>query len=267
MSKKIKFQTRSLGSEPDPRLNKEELAGWIQSRTGRAGDLTRFRLLQPLIYQREAGVDVPGIGGLFYRDRLLECLSGIDKGKITGELGLDAGLFKTDIEEAVKKPNPLWISMPGPAQLGITDEYYGDPEEVSRNLLFWYRRLMREMRDSGADGHILICDHVHEMEIEELCGRKTFFFLRDPDLAGLELLLEHQRSLAVSYEALDLVLGLKEEYPVDKLVLINPTHIGLKELLKHWESDKIEAGGYCTGNCPEYWKNIVHAAEFQAGSE
>ena len=152
---------------------------------------------------------------MFYRDRLLECLSGIDKGKITGELGLDAGLFKTDIEEAVKKPNPLWISMPGPAQLGITDEYYGDPEEVSRNLLFWYRRLMREMRDSGADGHILICDHVHEMEIEGLCGKKTFFFLRDPDLQVLNFFLNTKDPWRCHPRPSTWLLGIKEEYAVD----------------------------------------------------
>ena len=99
-------------------------------------------------------------------------------------------------------------------------------------------------------------------ELEGLCGRKTFFFLQEPDVSGLELLLEHQRALAVSSEVIDLVVGLKEEYTVDTMVLITPTNVGFEKLLKHWESDQIKAGGYCTGNCPEYWKNIVQGAEF-----
>ncbi len=74
----------------------------------------------------------------------------------------------------------------------------------------------------------------------------VLFYLPDPDLAGLELLLEHQRALAVPSAAVDLVIGLKEEYPVDNLVLINPTNTGLEKLLEHWESDQIMAGGYCT---------------------
>jgi hypothetical protein len=267
MSKKIKFQTRSLGSEPDLHLEKEELADWIQSRLGRAGDLIRYWFERPLIYQRVAGVDIPCAGGNFYRERLLECLVGIDNGEIIGELGLDPGLLKTDIEETVKKPDPLWVSMPCPGQLEITDGYYGDPEECSRNLLFWFRRLMREMRDSGADGHVLICNHVREEELESLCGKKIFFFLPDPDLADLEMLLEYQRSLAVSCEAIDFVVDLKEEYPVDNLILINPTNAGVVKSLAHWEKDQIKVGGYCKERCPEYWKNIVQAAEFQFDSE
>jgi hypothetical protein len=267
MSKKIKFQTCSLGSEPDPSLDKEELVSWIQSRAGLGGDLARYWFQKPLSYQREAEVDVPCAGGMFYRERLLECLAGIDMGKITGELGLDPGLLKTDIGEVIKKPGPLWVSMPSPGQLGITDTYYGDPEEASRNLYFWFRRLMREMRDSGADGHVLICDHVVLEELESLCGKKILFYLSDPDQEGLEMLLEHQRTIAVTSAAIDLVVSLKEEYPVDNLVLIDPTNAGLEKTLAHWETGQVKAGGYCRENCPEYWKNIVNEALFQTLSE
>jgi hypothetical protein len=267
MSKKIKFQTKSLGSEPDPHLNTEELVSWIQSRAGRGGDLVRYCFQKPLGYQREAEVDLPCAGGMFYRERLLECLSGIDKGTIIGELGLDPGLLKTDIEEVNKKPDPLWVAMPSPGQLGITDEYYGDPEEVSRNLFFYFRRLMREMRDSGADGHVLICDHVIEEELEALCGKKILFYLSGPDQEGLEMLLEHQRTIAVPCAKIDLVVSLKEEYPVDDLILIDPTNSGLEKTLAHWETGQIKAGGYCRESCSEYWKNIVNAALFQSPSE
>jgi hypothetical protein len=267
MSKKIKFQTKSLGSEPDPSQDKEELVSWIRSRAGRGGDLTRYMFQKPLSYQRDAEVDIPCAGGIFYRDRLVECLAGIDNGQITGELGLDPGLLKADISEVIKKPNPLWVAMPSPGQLGITDEYYGDPEEASRNMYFWFRRVMREMRDSGADGHVLICDHVVPEELESLCGKKILFYLTDPDQEGLETLLEHQRSVAVSYADLDLVVSLKEEYPVDNLVLIDPTNAGLEKSLAHWETDQVKAGGYCRENCPGYWKNIVHEAVFQTLSE
>lgn len=267
MSKKIKFQTKSLGSEPGPHQDKEDLVSWIQSRAGLGGDLTRYRFQKPLLYQREAEVDCPCAGGMFYRERLLECLAGIDNGTITGELGLDPGLLKTDIGEVIKKPGPLWTAMPTPDQLGIIDGYYGDPEEASRNLFFWFRRLMREMRDSGADGHILICDHVVEEELEALCGKRVFFFLSDPDFPGLEMLLEHQRTIAVSSATIDLVVSLKEEYPVDNLILLDPTSGGLEKILTHWENDQVSIGGYCRENCPEYWKNIVHAADYLPCSE
>ncbi len=267
MSKKIKFQTCSLGSEPDPSLDKDDLVSWIRSRAGLGGDLARYWFQKPLSYQREAQVDVPCAGGLFYGERLRESLAGLDKGTITGELGLDPGLLKTDIGEVVKKPAPLWVAVPSPGRLGITDEYYGDPEEASRNLYFWFRRLMREMRDSGADGHVLICDHVVEEELEALCGKKILFYVSDPDQEGLELLLEHQRTIAVSGAAIDLVVSLKEEYPVHNLILIDPTNTGLEKSLEHWEKDHIKAGGYCIDNCAEYWKKIVNTANFQAPSE
>jgi hypothetical protein len=267
MSKKIKFQTKSLGSEPDPRLDKEGLVSWIRSRAGLGGDLARYWFQHPLLYQREAEVDVPCVGGMFYRERLLECLAGIDNGKIIGELGLDPGLVKTDIGEIVKKSDPLWVAMPSPGRLGITDEYYGDPEEVSRNLYFWFRRLMREMRDSGANGHVLICNHVIPEELEALCEKKVLFYLSDPGQEGLELLLEHQRTIAVSGAAIDLVVSLKEEYPVDNLVLIDPTTTSLEKTLEHWETGQVTAGGYCREHCHEYWKNIVKVADFQVPSE
>jgi len=267
MSKKIKFQVKSLGSEPDPHLDKEELVSWIQSRTGRGGDLVRFWFQKPLIYQREAEVDLPCAGGIFYRERLLECFAGIGNGAIIGELGLNPGLVKTDIEEVVKKTEPLWVAMPSPGQLGITDDYYGDPEEASRNTYFWFRRLMREIRDSGADGHVLICNHVVEEELEALSGKKILFYLLNPDQEGLEMLLEYQRTIAVPGPAIDLVVSLKEEYPVDNLVIVDPTNAGLEKALNHWENNQVKVGGYCLNNCPEYWENIVESAFFQAPSE
>ncbi len=267
MSKKIKFQTRSLGSEQDPCQDKEELVRWMQSRAGLGGDLVRYWFQNPLAYQREAEIDVPCAGGTFYGERLRECLVGIVNGEITGELGLDPGLVKTDIREVVKKPDPTWVAMPAPGKLEITDNYYGDPEEASRNLFFWFRRLMREMRDSGADGHVLICDRVNEEELEALCGKKILFFVTNPDQEGFELLLEHQRTIAVPGISIDLVINLKEEYPVDNLVLIDPSISGLEKSLEHWEKDHIIAGGYCHEYCPEYWKKIDNAAIFQAPSE
>jgi hypothetical protein len=267
MSKKIKFRTCSLGSEPDPCQGNEELVRWIRSRAGLGGDLIRYRFQQPLIYQREAGVDLPCAGGIWYRERLLECLAGIDNGTITGEIGLDPGPIKTDIEEIIKKPDPLWVAMPSPGELGVSDKYYGDPEEVSRTLLFWFRRLMREMRDSGAEGHVIICKEAVEEEIEALCGKKVLFYIPDPHAPSLEILLEHQRTIAVSGSALPLVIDLKEEYHVDNLVIIDPTTYGLETSLSNWEKDRIKVGGYCHGNCSEYWKNIVNMSDFNAPSE
>jgi len=268
MSKKIIFRTRALGSEPDPCQDKDVLGRWIQSRVGRGGDLARYWFQQPMTYQRDAEVDLPCAGGIFYRERLLECLAGVDNnGRIFGELGLNSGPFKADIEEVIKKPDPLWVAMPSPGKLGITDDYYGDPEETSRNLFFWYRRLMREMRDSGANGHVLICDHIIEEELEALCGKKIFFYESEVEQEGLEILLEHQRSIAIPVDTIDLVVGLKEEYPVDNLILVNPTQNGLEKLLRNWEKDQVTVGGYCHENCRPYWKNIVDSAVFEASSE
>jgi hypothetical protein len=126
---------------------------------------------------------------------------------------------------------------------------------------------MREMRDSGADGHVLICDHLCDEELEELSGKKILFYLSDPDREGLERLLEHQRTIAVPCTTLELVIDLKEEYPVDNLILTDPSTSGLEKSLEHWEADQIKAGGYCRESCNDYWKKIVTAAVFQAPSE
>ena len=71
--------------------------------------------------------------------------------------------------------------MPAPHLLGIMDTYYDDKEEWNYAISGTYRTLMRSMRDVGISGYVLICDTLHEPEIEALVRQNVFFFPLKPD--------------------------------------------------------------------------------------
>jgi hypothetical protein len=263
MKKIIKFRTRSLGSEPDTQPDPGAIGQWIHTRRGTGGDLVLFHLQHLLGFQRDAGISSMCAGGLFYQNRLLECLKGIGDGKISGELDCDPGHVKADIQELVRPQEELWVAMPAPRQLGLKDIYYGDAEEAHRALIFQYKRLMREMRDSGAAGHVLLYNNPDQEEFEVFSGKKVFFFSPGPDREGLELLLEHQNTIAISEPCLDLLIDMIEEYPVRHLVILDPTTGSLTKALRHWDHEYISLGGYCRDNHREYWNGIVENSSYE----
>lgn len=259
MAKRLKLSTRALGAEPGmPDVT--ALAAWIAEHRGTAADIITYLLDQSLAPQVTAGIMAPCAGGRFYKNRIMQCLRGVDGRRATGELGLDPHAISEDAAGIVVQKKGAWSALPAPHVLGITDAYYDDEYEWNDAITGTYRTLMRSMRDSGISGHVLICDTISEPEIASLVRQNVFFFQPKPDRESLALLLEHQRQIAVGRDKLDTVLDLSSEYNLRKIIVIDPDQESIARALSCLDPDQVSAGGYCTDLCENYWKNLVESA-------
>jgi hypothetical protein len=256
MGKRLSFPTKSFGSDPlhpDPLM----VSGWISKRRGREGDLTSFLLEQGINHQIKAGISMPCAGGMLYRNRWKEAFTGLTGQVITGELGAsDQGIIR-DAEDLVVISKSLWIAVPAPHQLGFDDRYYGDREEADHALYSEYKSLMREQRDAGLGGHVLLCDTIHREELESLNGKRAFFFSPNPNRKSLGVLLEYQQEVAIKPEHLSLLSDLIGEYEIHRIILLEPEEQDLRQAFLIKDPDQILCGGYCHISCEDYWKNLV----------
>ncbi len=261
MAKKLIFPTRSFGSDASS-VELPELSGWAGSRSGKGGDLLLFQLEKTLVPQIDSGIGMTCAGGPFYEERVLECTRGVQEGLITGELWLDPGLVRGDGKSLRALSPGTWCAMPAPSLLGLKNRYYSDDEDALHALCSHYQGLMREMRDQGIAGHVLLADQADVLEIERLSGRKTFFYLTTNDENSLSILLESQRDVAVQPGDLDIVAGLSDEFRIGTVALCDPDPDSLKRLMEWRDRDQVVAGGYCREECPAYWKSLVESAVF-----
>jgi hypothetical protein len=261
MVKRLKLSIRALGAEPGiPEV--PVLAVWIAEHRGNTLDIITYLLDQSLEPQISAGIMAPCAGGRFYKNRIMQCLLGVDGGKATGEIGLDPQAISEDAAGIVVQKKGAWCALPAPHILGITDTYYYDEAEWNDAITGTYRTLMRSMRDIGISGHVLICDTLLEPEIISLSHQKVFFFQPNSDRTSLACLLEHQHQIAVDKYMLDTVLDLSSEYDLRKIIIIDPDQETIARALSCLDPDEISAGGYCTDTCEDYWKNLVDAAVY-----
>ena len=259
MGKRITFPTRSFGSDaqdPDPAA----LAEWVGARRGQAADLITYQLEQGLIPQLDSGVTLPCAGGRWYRERWLGALTGVEGTDITGEMGCDPRHLIQDADDMNRMQKNLWLAVPSPRELGLTDRYFHDPEEAAHSLLSAYQEMMRAMRDAGIAGHVLLCERSDGEELETLAGRRVFFFTRDQTKKSLTLLLEHQSVVAVRPSGLGLIADLMGEYEIQKIVLIDAGQEDLMRALELKDPDNLICGGYCPDSCGVYWKSVVENA-------
>jgi hypothetical protein len=264
MKKRLKLATRAFGAEPGmPDI--AALAAWIGTHRGTAADIITYFLDQSLAPQVSAEILTACAGGRFYKNRIMRCLSGIEDGKVTDEVSLDAQKVREDAEKIVFQKKSAWCAVPAPHLLGIADTYYGDSAEWNDAISVVYRGLMRSMRDAGISGHVLICQDLLEPEILALAHQKVFFFQPAPDRTGLEYLLERQVQVAVNRSQLDLVLDLTGEYDIRTIILMDPDEESIAHALSCMDPDQLAAGGYCTEMCDNYWTNLVDTAVYRKG--
>jgi hypothetical protein len=166
-----------------------------------------------------------------------------------------------DAEDLTRIRKGLFLTVPAPHMLGLHDRYYMDEEDADEALFSVYRALMREQRDAGLDGHILLCETVHRAELEALSRRKVFFLPSSLNRKSLSLLLEYQQIVALTPSLLPLLSDLMGEYEVHRIVLLDPEEQDLRQALQIRDPDQILCGGYCKKSCGEYWKNLVKKAE------
>jgi hypothetical protein len=256
MGKRFSLLTRSFGSDP-PLLEPLMVSHWISERRGREGDLTSFLLEQGINLQIKARLSMPCAGGMLYRDRWKDAFTGLTGQVITGELGASYHDIGRDAGDLAVISKGLWIAVPAPHQLGFDDRYYGDREEADHALYSEYKSLMREQRDAGISGHVLLCETVRREELESLGGKRVFFFSPNLNRKTLSVLLEYQPEVALNPRNLSLITDLMGEYEVHRIVLLDPEEQDLRQALQIKDPDQILCGGYCHTSCEDYWKNLV----------
>jgi hypothetical protein len=261
MVKRHPLSTRAFGSEPDtPDI--PVLAEWVAENRGRSGDLISFQLDEALKHQISAGVASPCTGGKFYKDRVIGCLIGVDNMRVVDEIGVRAEAVTSDARDMASQKKNIWCALPGPHALGITDVYYHDEDEWHDAITGAYRTLMRSMRDAGVGGHVLICETADEAEVSALARQKVFFFAQDMEKESLEALMEYQRQVVVDKDHLPVVFDLAHEYELSQLILLDPDKESIALALSEIDPDQLIAGGYCTVDGDEYWKQLVASAEY-----
>ena len=259
MVKRLKLATRALGAEPGM-PDVIALAAWIAANRGTAADIITYQLDKSLEPQVSAGIMAPCAGGRFYKDRIMQCLLGVEKGQMTGEIGLDSHAIREDAAGIVVQEKSAWCALPAPHVLEIADSYYDDEYEWNDAITGAYRILMRSMRDTGIRGHVLICDSISEPEIASLARQNVFFFQPKLERKSLACLLEHQSQIAVREDYLETVLDLSSEYNLRKIILIDPDQASIDRALSVLDPDQVSLGGYCLSACVDYWKNLADAA-------
>lgn len=255
--KRIAVRTRSFGAEVGtPTV--ADLASWIPERRGIGGDLTAYLMERSFCLQQ--GVDFPCAGGRFYARRVFDCLDGIKGMAVTGDVGVRADEAVADVRTFAERQKGLWFAMPAPSLFGFADRYFGDEDEMTEEVVHAFGRLMREMRDAGAGGHVLIAEEAGEIEMEELAGKKVCFFPLKRDVSHLGALLEHQTTLIVDPAGIDDAGRLADEYEVRELALLHPTHEDLMAALGHFDLDEVTAAGYTLEGEEEQWKSLREEA-------
>jgi hypothetical protein len=251
MKKKIEFPLRSFGAEgKDP--EKGELIDWIKEQRKGECDLISYKLERSL--KEEEMVDIPSVGGYYYGERLHESIEGIEESFLTKEPGSIPSLVIQDALRIAHLRKRVWCTIPAPSMLGVEDHYFHDREEYYGSLCDVYQTLMREMRDAGIQGHILLGDRFHEIEREELSGARRLLFCPEWDTRVLTGILEVQDIIAVPAENLPHAIALAGEYDVKTLVLMDASPEDFALALEHFDRDQLMAGGYCRDRCAAYWK-------------
>jgi len=261
MGKRISFSTRAFGSD-GARPDVSSIAEWISRHRGHEGDLTSFLLEQEIVHQQRAGVNIACAGGRFSFERWRNFLTGIEKGRITGELGYDATNLVKDTEEVTSLVKGAWMAIPAPHLLNLRTDLSPDPDGATSALYDVYHTMMRSGRDAHLAGHVLFCEQVREEELESFTRRKVFFFSPAMNRKSLSQFLEYQQSIALEPGMLPVLEDLMTEYDVSRVILLDPGEADLREALSIRDPDQIMVGGYCTEACKEYWKKVVESSSF-----
>lgn len=261
MARLHKLSTRAFGAEPGtPDITR--LTEWIAEHRGTLADITTYQLYQSLAPQLDAGIEHSCGGGKFCADRIRSSLQGLTESCVTDDIAVNAEALKEDAAGIVVQKRNSWCALPAPHVLGLIDRYYDDDEEWSDAKTEAYGTIMRAMRDIGIAGHVLIGDTTDEMEIVALADKKVFFFLPDADRKGLEILMEHQRQIAVRPKQLETIFDLTNEYDLRKIFIVDADAGAITLSLSHFDPDQVSIGGYCLENSAEYWKTLVDTAVY-----
>ncbi|WP_165077144.1 hypothetical protein [Methanogenium sp. MK-MG] len=257
MNKIRHLPVRSFGGEePDPDIS--HLAAWTGRQKGVVCDLLSFKVERSL--QDQAGLDRPAYGGMYYADRLRDSIGGIRSGFLREEPWIRPESLCDDASRAVAFSRKVWAVLPSPLQLKIEDGIYHDREEYESSLCNIYRLLMREMRDAGVYGTIIVGEQFSSLERELLPGRRVLLHSLSGNSRAIAGILEVQNSLSLPAHRLSVIPDLLDEYEIKSLTVIDGTEKDFSGLLSYVDPEDLTAGGYSSGGGREYWEGVsAHA--------
>jgi hypothetical protein len=260
MKKRLKIPVRSLGAE-EAQPTVEDLAAWIPAKRGSICDTITYQLEHSL--KQQDTVDIACVGGFYYASRMLDSIEGIEENSLTAEPALSADDVIRDARSIITLRKQTWVCMPGVSELGIKNRYFRDDEEFFEVICSLYLRLMREMRDCGMAGHVVIGNRFSGEEYELLAGPKTFFFSPEPDRAILSAILEVQTSIAIPPALLKLLPDFLDAYDLRHLILMDAREPDFASAAREFDHEELTSGGYCVTDCDDYWNQIVEKAHIR----
>lgn len=252
--RELSFRVRSLGSAKPAAPAAEELGDWIRRHAGTAADLITWEVEETV---RSQGQEVwfPAAGGMWYCERILAAFPNVSEQVISGEFDPETADISADCGIAAKIRKGCWWAVPSPEALHLTDRYFRDEESMFEAVADAVARVCRVMRDSGAAGHVLLYDDVPDaMDLELFSGKR---FLRYVPDAFLESVLEVQRDLILSADAVPRLTELADCYTIRQVYVTDPTAEALAEVCRLFDPDDV----FCAGTAPEtereeYWKKL-----------
>lgn len=247
------------GEEPNPDL--PALAAWAGRQKGAACDLLSFKIEHSL--RDQAGLDRMAYGGMYYADRIRESLGGIRSGFLREEPWICPDSLRDDATRAAAISRKVWAVLPSPLHLKIEDGIYSDRQEYEDALCRMYNLLMREIRDTGVYGIIIIGEQFSSLEREMLPGRRVMLHSLSGTSRSLAGILDVQNSLSLSAKRLPLLPDLLDEYEVRTVSVIDGTEKDFAGLLSYFDPGDITAGGFSSCGGKKYWEGVrEHAFVF-----
>jgi len=247
------------GEEPDP--NVPDLAAWAGRQKSVGGDLLSYKVEHSL--QDQAGLDRLAYGGMYYADRMRESVGGIRSGFLREEPWICPESLRADASRAARFSRKVWAVVPSPLHLKIEDGIYHDREEYESALCRTYDLLMREMRDAGVYGTIIIGEQFSVLERDLLPGRRVLLHSLSGTSRSVSGILEVQNSLSLPARRLGILPDLLDEYEVRSICVIDGTETDFAGLLSYFDADAMSAGGFSECGGKEYWDGVrEHAFVF-----
>jgi hypothetical protein len=254
MKRRNDLLLRSLGSEYTTDPDSKILIKWIAEQTGSRCDLVSYNIETSLLAQKN--VDVPCTGGIYNSKRLYESIGGLKTGALCSEPYPVLEDMSLDAQRVRKIRKGCYMGLPAPSSLGISDYYFNDHRDFISALCEVYGKLMREQRDHGIKGHILISERFSGIELEELSGPKNFFFSPSGGSKVISSILEFQQQIAIFPEKLDILFEVMPEYEVKSVTVVDPGENDYERLLSEFDPGSISTGGYCRGCETDYWDRL-----------
>jgi hypothetical protein len=252
MRKKIRFNTISLGSEPD-QPDTSSLIRFVGAYRGEQADLITFNLIESLSAQIRAGISSPGAGGIF-------CLPRIDAAITCSpdECFHDSSDIIADTLLMIHAAGPVRSVLPAPHLIQGSPNT-GDEERYA-DYCDEFAGILRDMRDKEIISHCLHAKEVNSIEIERIASPKNQFIIPGGDVNVQGSLLEHQHRITLYNSRISMLGNLIDHYDIRHLTIIDPEEEGFRLALDHLDPDQISSGGYAVHQEEAYWKEIVEKA-------